>query len=49
MRKSHEFELIAYGMRVNEGEFGWFLYSNGKQVPAEHVYNIFQKEYVTLL
>ena len=22
MRKSHEFELIAYGMRVNEGEFG---------------------------
>jgi len=48
MRKSHEFELYAYGMAVNEGEFGWLLYSTGKQVPAEHVYNIFPKEYVPL-
>ena len=48
MRKSHEFELYAYGMAINEGEFGWFLYSTGKQVPAEHVYNIFPKEYVPL-
>ena len=33
MRKSHEFELYAYGMAANEVEFGWFLYSTGKQVP----------------
>jgi len=48
MRKSHEFELYAYGMASDEGEFGWFLYSTGKEVPAEQIYNIFPKEYVTI-
>lgn len=48
MRKSHEFELYAYGMASDEGEFGWFLYSTGKEVPAEQIYNIFPKEYITV-
>ena len=48
MRKSHEFELYAYGMAFDEGEFGWFLYSTGNEVPAEQIYNIFPKEYVTI-
>ncbi|MBA7539020.1 hypothetical protein ES705_31298 [subsurface metagenome] len=48
MRKSHEFELYAYGMASDEGEFGWFLCSTGKEVPAEQIYNIFPKEYVTI-
>ena len=48
MRKSHEFELCAYGMASDEGEFGWFLYSTGDKVPAEQIYNKFPKEYVTI-
>ncbi len=48
MRKSHEFELFAYGMASNGGEFGWFLYSTGDKVPAEQIYNKFPKEYVTI-
>ncbi len=48
MRKSHEFELYAYGMASNEGEFGWFLYSTGNEVPADQIYNRFPKEYVTI-
>ena len=48
MRKSHEFELYAYGMASDEGEFGWFLYSTGDKVPAEQIYNKFPKEYVTI-
>lgn len=48
MSKSHEFELYAYGMASDEGEFGWFLYSTGNEVPAEQIYNIFPKEYVTI-
>ena len=48
MHKSHEFELYAYGMASDEGEFGWFLYSTGNEVPAEQIYNIFPKEYVTI-
>jgi len=48
MRKSHEFELYAYGMASDEGEFGWFLYSTGNKVPAEQIYNIFPKEAVTI-
>ena len=48
MRKSHEFELYTYGMASDEGEFGWFLYSTGSEAPAEQIYNIFPKEYVTI-
>jgi len=48
MRKSHEFELYAYGMASDEGEFGWFLYSTGNKVPAEQIYNIYPKEAVTI-
>jgi len=38
--------LYAYGMAVDEGEFGWFLYSTDKQVPAEQIYKIFPKEFI---
>ena len=48
MRKSHEFELYAYGMASNEGEFGWFSYPNNKTIPAEEIYEIFPKEYITI-
>ena len=48
MRKSHEFELYAYGMVSEEGEFGWFLHSTGARVPAEQIYSKFPKEYVTI-
>ncbi|MEE9378419.1 MAG: hypothetical protein V3V33_10325 [Candidatus Lokiarchaeia archaeon] len=48
MRKSHEFELYAYGMASDEGEFGWFLYSTGDEVPAEEIYKRFPKEYITI-
>ncbi len=48
MRKSHEFELHAYGMAYNEEEFGWFLYSTGARVPAEQIYSKFPKEHVTI-
>ena len=48
MRKSHEFKLYAYGMAFDEGEFGWFLYSTGVEVPAEHIYKIFLKDYDTI-
>jgi len=48
MRKSHEFELYAYGMAFDEEEFGWFLYSTGGEIPAEQIYSVFPKEYVTI-
>ncbi len=48
MRKSHEFELHAYGMATNEGEFGWFLYFTRTKVPTEQIYNNFPKEYITI-
>lgn len=48
MRKSHEFELFAYGMAFDEAEFGWFLYSTSEQIPAEEIYNQFPKDYVTI-
>jgi len=47
MRKSHEFELYAYGMAFDNGEFGWFLYSTSNEVPAEQIYNLFPEEDVT--
>ncbi|KKM81876.1 hypothetical protein LCGC14_1325350 [marine sediment metagenome] len=46
MRKSHEFELYAYGMAFDKGEFGWFLFSTGNELPAKQVYKIFPKEYI---
>ncbi|HEC39499.1 hypothetical protein LCGC14_0802240 [marine sediment metagenome] len=43
MRKTHEFELFAYGMAFGEGEFGWFSYSNGDELPSEQIYNNIDK------
>jgi hypothetical protein len=48
MRKSHEFELYAYGMAFDDGEFGWFLHSTGDEMPAEQIYSQFPREFITL-
>ena len=48
MRKSHEFELYAYGMAFNDGEFGWFSHPNSETIPTEEIYEKFRREYITI-
>ena len=48
MQKTHEFELFAYGMASNEGEFGWFSYPNNITIPTEEIYEKFPREYITI-
>ena len=48
MQKTHDFELYTYGVADSERNYKWILYSTGREIPAEKVYNQFPKEYVNI-
>lgn len=46
MRNTHEFELYAYGMTFDDGEYGWFDPATKNQIDPQDVYSRFPKKFL---
>jgi len=47
IRNTNEFELYAYRMAFDEGEYGWFDPPTKAQINTEEVYKLFPKKFLT--